>query len=139
MVPAGARVLVVDDHAPMRLVCRTALERAGLSVIEAADGAEAVAVIRAEQPDLLVLDVRLPGLSGWEVAAALSVDPSMNRIPIVFISAFGERERAIEIGGGDFLSKPFDPTALVASVMRLLVSSERESSESLLTETIVAR
>jgi CheY-like chemotaxis protein len=131
-------VIVVDDHAAVRELCRLGLEAAGVRVIEAADGAEAMERIRRDRPDLILLDIMMPRLSGWEVAAELLNEPSMNEIPIIFISALTglhERKRASELGAFDYLTKPLDPAELAKSVTEALDRIERGDRESLLAET----
>jgi len=132
-------VLVVDDHMPMRLLCRSALEAVGMRVTEAADGVEALESIRRDPPDLILLDLMLPRLSGWEVAAELLREPSTDRIPIVFISALtgaAERQRALDLGEFPYLTKPVDPIALATTVSDLLDRFQRGERESLLAEVL---
>jgi DNA-binding NarL/FixJ family response regulator len=121
---AGAvQILVVDDDVDFRAFLRVALERAGFDVHEADDGAAAIAVARLTQPSLVVLDVRLPGISGYEVLRELheTVRPEM---PVILVS--GERtEKEDTIGGlllgaDDYLAKPFDPDELLARIRRSL-------------------
>src|SRR5438132_1704846 len=83
----GARVLVVDDEAPIRLLCRVNLEAEGMSVLEAADGASGLDLARDEQPDVVLLDVMMPGLDGWRVAEELLEDDRTSGIPIIFLTA----------------------------------------------------
>src|SRR5436189_6214492 len=84
---AQRKVLVVDDHAPMRTLCRVNLEAAGFLVLEAADGDEALAAVSTDRPDLILLDIMMPRVSGWDVAAVLLADGSTDRIPITVITA----------------------------------------------------
>ena len=131
-------VIVVDDHPAVRLLCRIGLEAAGIRVTEAADGAEAIERIRRDRPDLILLDIMMPRLSGWEVAAQLMNEPSTNEIPIIFISALTglhERKRAADLGAFDYLSKPLDPAELAKTVTAALDRIERGDRESLLAET----
>ena len=131
-------VIVVDDHPAVRELCRIGLEAAGLRVIEAADGVEALELIRRERPDLILLDIMMPRLSGWEVAAELLNEPSMNDIPIIFISALTglhERKRASVLGAFDYLTKPLDPAELAKNVTEALDRIERGDTESLLAAT----
>ncbi len=96
------RVLVVDDDAPIRLLCRVNLEAEGMEVLEAADGADGLEKARSAQPDVVLLDVMLPKLDGWRVAEALLDDPTTGEIPIVFLTARAElrdQARGLEIGG----------------------------------------
>ena len=113
-------VLVVDDHPPLRTLCRVNLEAADFRVLEATDGDEALALVRADRPDVILLDIMMPRVSGWEVAAALLADQSADRIPIIFITArtgVTDRIRAFELGAHAYLTKPFDPDSSVAGVL----------------------
>jgi CheY-like chemotaxis protein len=78
---AQKTVLVVDDHAPLRTLCCLNLEPAGFRVLEAADGDEALALVAADRPDVILLDIMMPRLSGWKVASALLADESTDEIP----------------------------------------------------------
>ncbi|HEY8774995.1 MAG TPA: response regulator [Gaiellaceae bacterium] len=117
------RVLVADDEPPLRLLCRVALEYDGFIVLEAGDGIEALEVARLEKPDLILLDLMMPGLDGWRVATALSDDETTSRIPIVFLSAFAQpadRARGLESGAVGYITKPFDPLQLPVTVREFL-------------------
>jgi DNA-binding response OmpR family regulator len=139
--PTQRSVLVVDDHAPMRTLCRVNLEAAGFRVLEAADGDEALMVIGLDRPDLILLDIMMPRVSGWEVAAALIADRSTDRIPIIFItarSAVPDRIRAFELGAQAYLTKPFDPAGLAATVTKVLDQIDRGERDADLAETLAA-
>jgi DNA-binding response OmpR family regulator len=117
------RVLVIDDEAPIRLLCRVNLEAEGMGVLEAADGPSGLAMARREHPDVILLDVMMPGLDGWRVAEELLEDVSTQEIPIVFLTAraeFRDRARGLDIGGVDYITKPFNPVELAPLVERLL-------------------
>jgi len=117
------RVLVVDDDAPIRLLCRVNLEAEGMEVLEAADGADGLEKARSAQPDVVLLDVMLPKLDGWRVAEALLDDPQTGQIPIVFLTARAElrdQARGLEIGGVDYITKPFNPVELADLIRGLL-------------------
>jgi two-component system, OmpR family, alkaline phosphatase synthesis response regulator PhoP len=117
------RVLVIDDEAPIRLLCRVNLEAEGMAVLEAADGPSGLETARREHPDVILLDVMMPGLDGWRVAEALLEDASTQEIPIVFLTAraeFRDRARGLDIGGVDYITKPFNPVELAPLVERLL-------------------
>ena len=138
---AQRNVLVVDDHAPMRTLCRVNLEAAGFRVLEAADGDEALAAIGTDRPDLILLDIMMPRVSGWEVAAALLADSSTDRIPIVFITArtgVTDRIRAFELGAQEYLTKPFDPAGLAATVTKVLDQIDRGERDADLAETLAS-
>jgi two-component system phosphate regulon response regulator PhoB len=134
-------VLVVDDHAPIRTVCRLSLEAAGFRVSEATDGDEALAVVKADRPDVILLDIMMPRVSGWEVAAALIADRSTDRIPVIFITArsgVSDRIRALELGAQAYLAKPFDPSSLAKTVTRVLDQIDRGERDADLAETLAA-
>jgi DNA-binding response OmpR family regulator len=134
-------VLVVDDHPPMRTLCRVNLEAAGFRVLEAADGAEALAVVGLDRPDLILLDIMMPGVSGWEVASALIADRSTDRIPVIFITArsgVSDRIRALELGAQAYLTKPFDPAGLATTVAKVLDQIDRGERDADLAETLAA-
>ena len=128
------RVLVIDDEAPIRLLCRVNLEAEGMSVLEAADGPSGLEKARAEAPDVVLLDVMMPGLDGWRVAEELLDDPRTASIPIVFLTARAElrdRARGIDLGGIDYVTKPFNPVELAPLVRNLLGRVARGERESL--------
>jgi DNA-binding response OmpR family regulator len=116
-------VLLIDDEAPIRLLCRVNLEAEGMDVVEAADGPTGLEKARAETPDVILLDVMMPGLDGWGVAEQLLDDPLTNGIPIVFLTAraeFRDRAKGLDIGGVDYITKPFNPLELASLVQDLL-------------------
>ena len=117
------KVLVIDDEAPIRLLCRVNLEAEGMDVIEAPDGPSGVDKARDERPDVILLDVMRPGLDGWRVAEQLFADDRTVAIPIIFLTAraeFRDRARGLDIGGVDYVTKPFNPLELAPLVQRLL-------------------
>jgi DNA-binding response OmpR family regulator len=119
----ATRVLVIDDEAPIRLLCRVNLEAEGMEVLEAADGPSGLETARAEIPDVILLDVMMPGLDGWRVAEELLDDERTQAIPIVFLTARAElrdRARGIDLGGVDYVTKPFNPVELAPLVRSLL-------------------
>jgi DNA-binding response OmpR family regulator len=117
------RVLVIDDEAPIRLLCRVNLEAESMEVLEAADGPSGLEQARTQQPDVILLDVMMPGLDGWRVAEELLDDRRTAEIPIIFLTAraeFRDRARGLDIGGVDYVTKPFNPLELAPLVERLL-------------------
>jgi DNA-binding response OmpR family regulator len=111
----GRRVLVVDDERGIRELCRVNLVLAGYEVLEAGDGQQALEVAKAELPDLIFLDVLMPGMSGWEVLAALRAEETTARIPVVMLTALNSEDdqiRGWEGGVVEYLTKPFNPLAL---------------------------
>ena len=124
----STRVLVIDDEAPIRLLCRVNLEAEGMSVFEAEDGPRGLEAAREERPDVVLLDVMMPGLDGWRVAERLLEDPDTANIPIVFLTAraeFRDRARGLDIGGVDYVTKPFNPVELAPLVRELLARIDR--------------
>jgi two-component system alkaline phosphatase synthesis response regulator PhoP len=120
---AKTRVLVIDDEAPIRLLCRVNLEAEGMQVLEAGDGPTGLEEARSSRPDVILLDVMMPGLDGWAVAEELFDDASTQDIPIVFLTARAElrdRARGLELGGVDYVTKPFNPVELASLVRGLL-------------------
>ena len=122
-VSDATRVLVIDDEAPIRLLCRVNLEAEGIEVLEAADGPSGLEKARTEIPDVVLLDVMMPGLDGWRVAEELLDDERTAGIPIVFLTARAElrdRARGLDLGGVDYVTKPFNPVELAPLVRDLL-------------------
>ncbi len=114
------RVLIVDDDPAIRDVVRIALQRGGFDTAEAADGPAALRAVADAAPDLVVLDVTLPGMDGTEVCRRLR---RQGRVPILFLSSRDDevdRVVGLEIGGDDYLTKPFSPRELVARVRAIL-------------------
>jgi DNA-binding response OmpR family regulator len=133
------RVLVIDDEAPIRLLCRVNLEAERMSVLEAGDGPSGLETARAEQPDVILLDVMMPGLDGWGVAEALLEDERTASIPIIFLTAraeFRDRARGLDIGGVDYITKPFNPVELAPLVRSLLDRLERGERDELRREKL---
>ncbi len=128
----ATKVLVVDDEAPLRLLCRANLEAEGFEVVEAADGRAGLEAARAERPDLILLDVMMPGVDGWTVAEELLTDDATDAIPIVFLTARADvrdQARGIDLGGVDYVTKPFNPLELatvVENVVDAVARGERE-------------
>jgi DNA-binding response OmpR family regulator len=128
------KVLVIDDEAPIRLLCRVNLEAEGIEVLEAADGVTGLDLARGEVPDVVLLDVMMPGLDGWRVAEELLEDERTARIPIIFLTAraeFRDRARGLDIGGVDYVTKPFNPLELATLVRDLLSRIDRGERDEL--------
>src|SRR5512133_1588546 len=109
--PAGATILVVDDSAPNVKLLRVILGAAGYRVLEAYSGPEALAVMHRERPDAMLLDVRMPGMTGYEVCRQIRDDPEFAGLPVIMVTALSQAEEritGIEAGATDFISKPFN-------------------------------
>jgi DNA-binding response OmpR family regulator len=133
------RVLVIDDEAPIRLLCRVNLEAAGIEVSEAEDGKSGLETARAERPDVILLDVMMPGMDGWQVFDQLLQDESTSKIPIVFLTARAElrdQARGLELGGVDYVTKPFNPVELAPLVRDLLDRVARGERDALRREKL---
>ena len=133
------RVLHIDDEAPIRLLSRVNLEAEGMEMIEAADGRTGVRLAKREQPDLVLLNVNLPELDGWEVAEELRKDEETREIPIVFLtarSAVRDRARGLDLGAVDYITKPFNPLDVAARIPELLARLERGERDELRREKI---
>ena len=133
------KVLVIDDEAPIRLLCRVNLEAEGMQVIEAPDGPSGVDKAREERPDVILLDVMMPGLDGWRVAEQLFEGDRTIAIPIIFLTAraeFRDRARGLDIGGVDYVTKPFNPLELAPLVQSLLDRLDRGERDELRAEKL---
>ncbi len=137
-----SRILVVDDNASNRDLLARRLQRQGHTVLQAEDGERALDVIATETLDLVLLDLMMPGISGYEVLTRLKADPLHRDLPVIMISALNELDsivRCIEAGADDYLAKPFDPILLRARVgssldKKHLRDREREMVEALRVE-----
>lgn len=133
------RVLIIDDEAPIRLLCRVNLEAEGMEVLEAGDGTSGLELARAERPDVVLLDVMMPGLDGWAVAEELLDNGRTEGIPIIFLTAraeFRDRARGLDIGGVDYITKPFNPVVLAPLVRGLLERLRRGERDELRREKL---
>jgi CheY-like chemotaxis protein len=113
------RVLVVDDEPDVLLLCRLNLQQRGHELLEAADGSTALALARDRHPDVIVLDLMLPGISGYDVLEALQRDEVTTDIPVLVLTAKSlraDRERSHGLGASAFLTKPFLPNELCEMV-----------------------
>jgi DNA-binding response OmpR family regulator len=133
------KVLVIDDEPPIRLLCRVNLEAEGMQVVEAENGPAGLQKAREEDPDVVLLDVMMPGLDGWRVAQELLESEQTAEIPIIFLTAraeFRDRAKGLDIGGVDYVTKPFNPLELAPLVRQLLDRIERGERDELRAEKL---
>jgi len=120
------KVLLIEDEEPTRLLIRVTLEAAGIELVEARDGSAGIELARAGRPDLILLDVELPVLDGWQIGRELLDDPATHQIPLVFLSARAhpdDRARGLRLGARDYITKPFDPTSLAGRIHEILADA----------------
>jgi chemosensory pili system protein ChpA (sensor histidine kinase/response regulator) len=121
------RILVVDDSVTVRKVTTRLLERNGMEVLTAKDGVDALSVLQEHKPDLILLDIEMPRMDGFEVATQVRHDSRLKEIPIIMItSRTGDkhRERAMSIGVNEYLGKPFQEDILLSTMSKLLKHEE---------------
>lgn len=125
------QILLIDDDAEVLGTLSRALGREGFDVRQAKSGSEGLRMIRGQMPDLVILDIMMPGMDGLEVCQILRSDNSYNRLPILFLSARTGTDEVVEgldMGGDDYIVKPFELTELNARVRSLLRRSQRDSN-----------
>jgi len=112
------RILIVEDHPTMREALRLVLEGEDLEIVEAGDGTTALALARETPPDLVLLDLHIPGMSGEDVLAALKADVVTRHARVIVVTATGEegRAKALAVGADAYFTKPFSPIALLRAV-----------------------
>jgi DNA-binding response OmpR family regulator len=123
------KILVVEDEQPIRKLIDLNLRLENHEVITAADGLEALQQASGGQPDLVILDIMLPGLDGWEVLKRLRQDPTFQNIPVVVLTALVQDAdiiRGWQLGADEYITKPFSPVALVKTVQMVLDRTPEE-------------
>ncbi|NOG31056.1 response regulator [Halomonas sp. TBZ9] len=118
-----ANILVVDDEPNIVLSLEFLMEQAGYKVTTAEDGEQALACVESTPPDLILLDISLPGISGFDVLEQLRAQAATERLPIIMLTAHGrevEREKGMAMGADDYVTKPFSTQALVEKVRQLI-------------------
>jgi len=118
-----ANILVVDDEPNIVLSLEFLMEQAGYKVTTAEDGEQALACVEIATPDLILLDISLPGISGFDVLEQLRAQAATERLPIIMLTAHGrevEREKGMAMGADDYITKPFSTQALVEKVRQLI-------------------
>lgn len=124
---AGATILVVDDAPPNVKLLRLILGAAGYRVLEAYSGPEALRILHSDRPDAMLLDVRMPGMTGYEVCRKIREDAEFATLPVIMVTALSlaeERIQGIEAGATDFISKPFNKKELLARVRASLIMAK---------------
>lgn len=121
---AKADILIVEDHPTMREAMRMVLEHEGFEIREAADGAAALTMVREQPPDLVFLDLNIPGTSGADVLKELKGDPATAAIRIIIVTTTGEegRQFVLSLGADEYFTKPFSPLALLRTVEKVMDS-----------------
>jgi DNA-binding response OmpR family regulator len=117
------KILIADDETAIRLLIHSTLENEEYQIIESQNGPDTVEKYRAEAPDLLILDLMMPGLSGSEVCKKIRLDPAAKRVPIIILTAkskISDEEARLEFGADFYLTKPFSPLELLACVDKVL-------------------
>ncbi len=124
------KIIVVDDEKDVLDLVRRILLRGGFEVITASDGKEGLAKVYSEAPDLMILDINMPEMDGWEVCRKIRGDPLYKHLPIIMLTVRRRKEdqlKGLDLGGDEYITKPFYPTELLARVKTVL---ERSSSSS---------
>ncbi len=119
----GKKILIADDEEDVKVVVQLFLESKGYDIVTAYDGLDAMDRAREENPDLIILDVMMPIIDGFEVCKKLKEDPGLKDIPVVMLSASSHAEskqRGIEVGAVEYIVKPFDPEKLQAVIESIL-------------------
>ena len=118
-----ARILLIEDNAQNRYLVQFLLEQRGHEVFQAQTGPQGLEMAAQVRPDLILLDIQLPGMDGHAVARALKADAALNAIPIVAVTSYamlGDREKCLAAGAAGYLEKPIDPATFVAEVEQFL-------------------
>jgi len=117
------KILIADDRAEVVELVRVTLERGDYEIVDASNGKEALKRVRLEKPDLILLDVVMPKMDGFEVCRKLKKDPQTKEIPIIMLTAKAqevEKEKGREVGASDYITKPFSPSALLTKIEEIL-------------------
>ena len=117
------RILVVEDHEDNRQILRDLLASAGYEMIEAGNGQDGVAAAAAEHPDLILMDIQLPILDGYEATRQIKADPDLSAIPIIVVTSYalsGDEEKARAAGCDAYVAKPYSPRQLLARIRNFL-------------------
>ena len=117
------RILVIEDHEENRRILRDLLGHAGYEMLEAVTGDEGVAAAERERPDLILMDIQLPGLDGYEATRRIKAQPHLQAIPIIAVTSYalsGDEQKARDAGCDAYVTKPFSPRVLLAKIRERL-------------------
>jgi two-component system cell cycle response regulator DivK len=117
------RILVVEDHEDNRRILRDLLASAGFESLEAVTGEEGVSLAETERPDLILMDIQLPGLDGYEATRRIKANPALRQIPVIAVTSYalsGDEVKAKDAGCDAYVAKPFSPRALLAKIREYL-------------------
>ena len=121
----STRILVVEDQADNRRILRDLLSSVGYEILEAVTGDEGVTLATSQHPDLILMDIQLPGMDGYEATRRIKADPVLHHIPIIAVTSYalsGDDAQAFAAGCDSYVAKPFSPRALLAKVCEYLPS-----------------
>ncbi|MFA5143266.1 MAG: response regulator transcription factor [Candidatus Omnitrophota bacterium] len=130
-MPQKKKILIVDDEKQLVSLVSLHMKMSGYEVLSAKDGEEALAITKEEAPDLIILDLMLPKIDGWEVCKRLRAESKIGDIPVIMLTArseAGDKLKGFECGADDYVTKPFSPRELVARVKRVLARAEKGPS-----------
>lgn len=120
------KIIIADDEEHLGYMVKFKLEKEGFDVIWKMNGRQALEAVQEERPDLVILDVMMPGLTGFEVLEAIKADPELKDTPVIMLTASGQEAdtvKGIDMGAADYIVKPFRPAELVARIRRCLPGS----------------
>ena len=115
----STRILVIEDHEDNRRIMRDLLTSSGYEVIEAVTGVEGVTAAETHRPDLIVMDIQLPGIDGYEATRRIKANPNLQKVPIIVVTSYalsGDDVKAFEAGCDAYVAKPFSPRELLAKI-----------------------
>jgi two-component system cell cycle response regulator DivK len=117
------RILAIEDHEENRRLLRDLLTSVGYELIEAVTGEEGVVLAEAQLPDLILMDIQLPGIDGYEVTRRIKANPALRQIPVIAVTSYalsGDDVKALEAGCDAYVTKPFDPAELLEKIRQFL-------------------
>ena len=123
----GRRILLVEDNADNQFIYKMVLQHSGFTVTTASDGLTGLAMAKADHPDLILMDVAIPGMDGWQATSTLKKDKATSDIPIIILTAHAlatDRAHAQEVGANGYISKPAEPKTVLAAVENMLADPE---------------